>query len=165
MLTLTFLTWTGAMTPNCLHSLIDLRYPWSAGAWRRTAISSQKLRSSCSRESTESQSLDQQSVTSPWPVSCVETNFPREKENSETNEVFLRSKKSKSTLARHSREPKENHALVVVWITYMGHFFRVSFSQSSCFAWFRVHICFISGSSHVCGHLLAKMDSREEASA
>ena len=32
----------------------------------------------------------------------------------------------------------------------MGHFFPVSFGQSFWFAWFRVRIWYISGSSHVC---------------
>ena len=40
-----------------------------------------------------------------------------------------------------------SRAFVVVWITFMGHFFRVSFGQ--WFACFTVLTWFISGSSHV----------------
>ena len=47
------------------------------------------------------------------------------------------------------RAQRESHALVVVWITCIGHFFRVSSGQSSCFAWLWVRIWFILGSSPV----------------
>ena len=49
----------------------------------------------------------------------------------------------------HTGRLRERYTLVVAWSTYMGHFFWVSFGQSSCFAWFWVRICLISGSSHV----------------
>ena len=51
---------------------------------------------------------------------------------------------------RQTGRLRESHALVIAWITYMGHFFQVSFGQSFCFAWFRVHSCYISGCSPVC---------------
>ena len=41
------------------------------------------------------------------------------------------------------------HALMAVWITLIGHFFWVSFGQSLWFAWFTIHIWYISESSHV----------------
>ena len=44
----------------------------------------------------------------------------------------------------------ESHSLVVFKITYMGHFFQVSFGQSFWFAWFWALIWFVSGSSRVC---------------
>ena len=44
----------------------------------------------------------------------------------------------------------ESHAPMVVWFTYMGHFFWVSFGQSSCFAWFWVCIWYMAVLSHVC---------------
>ena len=40
----------------------------------------------------------------------------------------------------------ESHALLVVRITYMGHFFWVSSGQSSCFSWPWVYIWFLSDS-------------------
>ena len=43
----------------------------------------------------------------------------------------------------------ENHALEVVWITYMGRFFQVSSGQSYYFAWFWDCIWFNSRSSPV----------------
>ena len=44
-----------------------------------------------------------------------------------------------------------SHTLMAVWIAVIGCFFWVSFGQSFCFAWFTVHIWYISGSSHVVG--------------
>ena len=44
----------------------------------------------------------------------------------------------------------------------MGHFFQVSFDQSSCFPCFWVCIWYFSGSSHVCLYLLAMMNSSQE---
>lgn len=48
-------------------------------------------------------------------------------------------------------------------IYFVGHF-SVSFGQPFLFAGFRVHIRYISASLHVYAHLLAKMDSTEDAS-
>ena len=62
---------------------------------------------------------------------------------------------------RHRK--RESWALVVVSVTSMGHFSRISFGQSLWFPWFRVCIWFISESSHVLMHLSAKMDSTKEA--
>ena len=53
----------------------------------------------------------------------------------------------------HWRTQRESHTLMVVWITFMGHFFQVSFGQSFCFACFWVCIWFISGFCHLCVHL------------
>ena len=44
----------------------------------------------------------------------------------------------------------EGCTLMAVWITFMGHFFWVFFGQAFWLAWFTVHICYISGSSHMC---------------
>ena len=44
----------------------------------------------------------------------------------------------------------------------MGHFFQVSFDQSSCVPCFWVCICYFSGSPHVCVYLLAMMNSSQE---
>ena len=41
-----------------------------------------------------------------------------------------------------------SRTLMEVWIAFIGHLFWVSFSQSFWFAWFTVHIWYISGSSH-----------------
>ena len=43
--------------------------------------------------------------------------------------------------------------LMLDWITFMGYFFWVSLGQSFWFAWFTVHIWYISGSSHVCARM------------
>ena len=53
----------------------------------------------------------------------------------------------------HMHGLRESQTLVAVQITFMGHFFWVSFGQSSCSAWFWVCIQCISGSSHVCTHI------------
>ena len=47
----------------------------------------------------------------------------------------------------------ENHALEVVWITYMGHSFQVFSGQSYYFAWFWACIWFNSRSSPVWAHI------------
>ena len=85
-------------------------------------------------------------------------------ESSETSNVFIRRKKvpvNRHTWAGSERESQ----IVVVRISYMGYFWRVSSGQSSCFAWLWVHIWFILyGSPHpMHAHLLAKMDSSTEA--
>ena len=49
-----------------------------------------------------------------------------------------------------TRADSEICAFVVVWITFMGHFFLFSFGQSSCLAWVRSSIWFTSGPSHAC---------------
>ena len=46
-----------------------------------------------------------------------------------------------------------SRAVVAVSITFMGHFFWVPFGQSFWFAWFTVHIWYISRFSHVCTHI------------
>ena len=46
---------------------------------------------------------------------------------------------------------------------FQGHIFWVCFGQSSCLAWFQVRIRCISGASHVCTQLLAKMHSSKGA--
>ena len=74
--------------------------------------------------------------------------------------VFIRRKKSTLHMDRHmNRLEREllSHTLVAVWITFMGHFFWISFGQSLCVAWFWVCIWYISGTSHVC--MLTEMDS------
>ena len=48
---------------------------------------------------------------------------------------------------------RENHALEVVWVTYMGHFFQVSSGQSYYFASFCACIRFNSRSSPVWAHI------------
>lgn len=53
----------------------------------------------------------------------------------------------------HTGGLRESHALVVVWIAFMGPFFQVSFGRLFCFACFGVGIWFLSGFSHLCTHL------------
>ena len=57
-------------------------------------------------------------------------------------QVFIRRKRVH--MRRHMDRLRETESLrrtlVVVWITFMGHFFQVSFGQSFWFAWFRAHI-------------------------
>ena len=48
--------------------------------------------------------------------------------------------------------------VLIVEITYMGHFFQISSGQSFCFDWSWVCIWNISGSPQVCVRLLAKME-------
>ena len=62
-----------------------------------------------------------------------------------------------ATLAGSERESR---ALVVVWIAFMGHFFQVSFGQSSCFAW---SVLGISQGAPTCVHLSTRTDSSKEA--
>ena len=75
-------------------------------------------------------------------------------EISEASKVFIRRKKSIQyvwidTQAGSGRELLSS-ILMVVWIIFMGYFFHVSFGQSFWYAWFTVHIWYISGSSHMC---------------
>ena len=44
---------------------------------------------------------------------------------------------------------RESYIFMVVWITYVGHFFWNSLGQSFWFGWFWVCVGLISGSSHV----------------
>ena len=53
------------------------------------------------------------------------------------------------TLAGSERESRPRGSLNHLY----GHFFPVSFGQSSCCAWFRVHIWYVLGSSPVCTSL------------
>ena len=79
-------------------------------------------------------------------------NFHIEVESSEASEVFIRREKSTVRVDRHTgglRE-RESRTLVVAWIAVMGHFFQISFDQSSCFAWFWVRVWSPSGSCSVC---------------
>ena len=48
---------------------------------------------------------------------------------------------------------RENHPLTAVGITYLGLFFLSSSGQSFWFAWFRVHIWYITGFSPVCARV------------
>ena len=57
---------------------------------------------------------------------------------------------------------RESHTCGILNHLY-GAFLLVSFGQSSSFAWFWVHVWFISGFSRVCAHLLVRIDSSEEA--
>ena len=52
-----------------------------------------------------------------------------------------------SDLAAAADTLRESPTLLVVWITFMGHFFWVSFDWSSWFAWFWVCVWYPSGSS------------------
>ena len=88
-------------------------------------------------------------------------NFHIEMERSEASEVFIRRRKG-----AYAETPgwaqRESHALMVVWIAYMGHFL---FPLASHLAWpgsesVSVHLRVLPW---VRGHLLAKMGSSEEA--
>ena len=72
----------------------------------------------------------------PWPVSFVEMNSHNVTESSEKSQVFIRRNKSPCEQA-HGAEAG-SHALVVLWISYMGRFFWVSSDQSPCLALFWV---------------------------
>ena len=77
-------------------------------------------------------------------------------------QVFIRRKKSTVWIDTWVGFGTESLScnLVAVWITFMGHFFQVSFGQSSWFAWFTVSILVylrILPCRHT--HLLAKMNS------
>ena len=77
------------------------------------------------------------------PFGFAEKNPPK-LESDETSKVFIKEKK-KSTVHvdRHKGELREKESLscplMAGWITFMGHFFRVSFGQSFQLAWFTVH--------------------------
>ena len=76
--------------------------------------------------------------------------------------MFIRRKEESiwihTWVRRRGSDQRESRALTVVWIIFMGHFFWVSFDQSSCFVWFWVHIWYISGSSHVCARTSLSQD-------
>ena len=64
---------------------------------------------------------------------------------------------------RYTGGLRESSALLVVWITFVGHFY-VSFCQSSCFAWFWVCILvYLRVLPCVLMDLLDRMDSSKEA--
>ena len=141
-LTLLFESRLGHLQTGCL---CDLGWPRPAAAWNRISVPQPEFK--VRLWLWEHWIL----VARPWQLvaSCVEMNFHREMESSETSKVFIRGKRA--PVNRHTGwAQRESRALVVVWITFMGHFFRVFFGQSSCFAWFWVCIWFISGSSPVC---------------
>ena len=71
-------------------------------------------------------------------------------------EVFIRKRFQSvwiDTWAGSERERGAELHTCGVWITFMVHFFQVSFDQSFGLAWFWVCIWHISGSSHVCVHV------------
>ena len=88
--------------------------------------------------------------------------MPIKIEFSEASKVFIQ--RERSQVDRHTgrlRE-RESHPCGILNHLY-GAFLLVSFGQSSSFAWFWVHVWFISGFPRVCAHLLVRIDSSEEA--
>ena len=85
-------------------------------------------------------------MTRPLALSLCRNEFPQ-------GQKIVRQVKC---LLGETRAGSESHILVVVWITHMGHFFQASCGQFPCFAWFWVHIWFISGSSPVSSHSLSQ---------
>ena len=88
-------------------------------------------------------------MTRPWPFNFAEKNFLKDG----NNETYLLRGKRVQYVWTYTGGLRESHTLMVFWITFMGHFFQVSFDQSFCFACFWVCIWFISGFSHLCAHL------------
>lgn len=88
-------------------------------------------------------------MTRPWPFNFAEKNFPKDG----NNETYLLRGKWVQYVRTYTGGLRESHTLMVFWISFMGHFFQVSFGQSFCFACFWVCIWFISGFSHLCAHL------------
>ena len=92
--------------------------------------------------------------------STLQKRISTKMESREASKVFIRRKKStvcvtdRHTSGLRGRVPELlSHALMAVWITFMGHFFQLSFGQSFWFVWFTAHIWYISGSSHACPSL------------
>ena len=48
-------------------------------------------------------------------------------------------------------------------LSHLGHFFQISFGQSSCFVGSEVCLVCLRALPHMCAHLLANMDSSKEA--
>ena len=133
---------------------IGFHLSWSQPAvnWSRISMPARGWGWAAAGKSAESKPLDHQGWwpgARCWPVSCVEINFHIETESSKTS-VYWEEKKSTVSVDRHTGGFTESCTLLVVWITFMGHFFQVSSDGLSCFAWFWVHIWYISGSSRVC---------------
>ena len=82
----------------------------------------------------------------------LQKRIPTKIENRETNKnIYSEEKKSTACVDRQMGELRDSVWIAelqpfVVWITFMGHFFWVSFGQSFWFAWFTIHIWYISGS-------------------
>ena len=99
-------------------------------------------------------------MTRPWPVSCVEMNFHIESESSETS--VIRKKKSTyvwiDTRAGSERESRPHSSL--------NHFYGAFLPG---FLWPIILLCLVLSPYMVylrvlpCAHLIAKMDSSEEA--
>lgn len=92
--------------------------------------------------------VNQRSVTRPWLSGFARKRICTKRWKI-VKPVFVRRKKRVSMTAdRHTGRLRESSTLVVVWITFMGHCFQISFGQSFRFAWFW-RSGYISGSSHV----------------
>ena len=85
--------------------------------------------------------------------SALQERVPTKTESSEVSNAFIRRNRVQC-LGIDTQADSEggslSHALVAVWITFMGCFLQISFGQTFWFAWFTVPIWSISGSSHVC---------------
>ena len=84
----------------------------------------------------------------PGPL-ALQKGISTKTESNEACKVFIRRKTSTVVVDRlRGRVPEllSHTLIVVVWITFMGYFFWVSFGQSFWFTWFTVIWC-ISGSS------------------
>ena len=117
----------------------DLAWPQPAALEAGCQFPSQRLKSDCGSESITRPRSEQLcrkwTSTKKWKV---------------VKQVKCLSGERRVNVNRHTGELRESHALLVVWIAYMGHLFWVSVGRSSCFAWFWVCIWFTSGSSPVC---------------
>ena len=99
-------------------------------------------------------------------LQALQKRFSMKTESSEASKVFIK-RKNTTVCVIGSQADSEGQAPSCAcqsgWIIFIGHFLWVSFGQSLQFAWFTVHIRYISGSSCVHWHLWAKMDSTKEA--
>ena len=118
----------------------DLGWPQAEAAWNRISVSSQRLKSGLGSDSPASCQLDQWPVSRPW---LCRNEFPQRDGKSEAKRKGCVNRLTWGT------QRGASGALLALWIPYIEHSVSVSFDQSSCFAWFRVQIWFISASSHV----------------
>ena len=97
------------------------------------SVPAQSLKSGYSSENSEIQSLNYQGPVARDKALALQLC----RNESERNKCLLGRKKNTCTYT-HGWAQRQNPTLMVVWITYMGHFFPVFSGQSSCFAWFCV---------------------------
>ena len=139
--------------------------PQLAKAWRGTWVSSQRLRLGCGGESPRFLATRQWLVTRALALQLRRKGFLQRQQVVKQIKYLLRGGKKYSHVDRHTdrlrgRTPELHPCCSLNY--FYGAF--LPFFPLASFTCFTVHIWHISGSSHVCTYVLAKIDFTEKVS-